>query len=185
MQVPFHTKGGEGWGLTYNSNKKLFIASDGTSTITYLTVPTSYKDTSEPNPDNNMKHLQVTMNGEPVHHINELQYVSHNREGEGGSNDVVEELWANVWYKDLILRINPYDGKVISTINMESLWPLAERPKSADCLNGIAYLKDENSFLLTGKLWNMYYKIKIRENENNNDNANANAKRDLMVNVDA
>ena len=44
---------------------------------------------------------------------------------------------------------------------MDTLWPHHERPRSADCLNGIAYNKTDKTFLVTGKLWPKYYQIKF------------------------
>ena len=141
--VPFKTSGGEGWGLTHDGQH--FIASDGTDKLTYLTVPANAEDEAHI-----IKIVQVhyAHNGKGIERINELQYV-----------DGV--VWANVWYKDVLLRVNASSGAVTGEINMSSLWPKRSRTTKADCLNGIAYDADSNRFLLTGKLWDKYYWINV------------------------
>ncbi len=84
--------------------------------------------------------------------VNELEYV-------GGY------IYANVWYKDYILKIDPDSGEVVRTYDLQDLWPRRERPRTADCLNGIAYSAADDSFILTGKLWSKYYKVEFEKEQ--------------------
>jgi len=62
-------------------------------------------------------------------------------------------------YQDVIIKIDPAKGKVVSIANMQSLYPM--RSPTADCLNGIAYDHVAKNFYLTGKLWPYMYVVKF------------------------
>lgn len=64
-------------------------------------------------------------------------------------------------YKDKIIKIDPATGTVVKHFDMSRLWPHKSRPRSADCLNGIAYNETSRAFLLTGKMWPRYYTVKL------------------------
>ena len=76
-------------------------------------------------------------------------------------------IYANVYLEDKILKINPRNGQVMYVYNMKSLinYELkngdltVNRINRGDVLNGIAYIPEKKSFILTGKLWNYYYEI--------------------------
>lgn len=127
----------EGWGLTFDG--KNLILSDGSSDLFYLD-PQTFKPT---------KTLPVTMNGEPVRELNELEFI------EG-------EIWANVWQTDLIIRINPSTGQVASFLNLKSILRPSERPGSEAVLNGIAYDPVQKRIFITGKLWPRIFEIKVK-----------------------
>lgn len=127
----------EGWGLTYDGTN--LILSDGSSDLFYLD-PHSFKLT---------KKLAVTMNGQPMLELNELEFI------EG-------EIWSNVWQSDLILRIDPATGRVTSFLNMKNLLAPADRTGTEDVLNGIAYDADKKRIFVTGKRWPRIFEIKIK-----------------------
>ena len=94
--------------------------------------------------------LTVMHNGRRTRNINELEYVNG-------------YIYANVWYKDHILKIDPRTAQVVETVDFSALYPPAlRRSHQADCLNGIAYDKRSSTFFLTGKLWHKVYRWVIR-----------------------
>lgn len=82
--------------------------------------------------------------------INELEYVPTRG-----------LLYANAWYTDTLLEIDPNDGRVVRALDFSSLYPHKQRPRSADCLNGIAHDASDDTFYLTGKLWPLTFQVKI------------------------
>lgn len=152
FQTKFQTYRGQGWGIVFDGTQ--FIASDGSNRLTYMTVPYSEKELSTSIKEVKVKerkgmHLTQHSNG-LVDNINELELV-------GG------KLYANLWYKDVIVIINPKTGEIETKIDMSLLYPKRTRDRTADCLNGIAYNKEKGQFLLTGKLWPTYYWVHFQE----------------------
>lgn len=129
----------EGWGLC-NDGKNL-IMSDGSSKIHYI----------DPINFSIINSIEVCDNQGTIDYINELEYV-----------DGI--IYANIWTKNTILKIDANTGKVLAYINMEPL--LAEVKSSAfiDVLNGIAYNRKENLFYITGKLWPKMFAVKFTAN---------------------
>lgn len=126
---------GEGWGLTYD-NKNL-ILSDGTKNIYFLDV----KD-----PSKIVRYISVAGNTEAYDQLNELEY----HKG---------FIYANVWQKPVILKINPANGEVVGKFDFTEIAKL-HTTNSDDVLNGIAF-KDDN-MLITGKNWNKIYEVSIK-----------------------
>ena len=147
----YQTHSGEGWGLTYDG--KQFIASDGSSRISFFDVPDT-KKLGKPGffVETLKKSREIIVRDsskKEVNLLNELEYLPDGH------------VYANVWYKDFILKINLQDGSVSEILDLHLLYPHKLRSKTADCLNGIAYNTTDNTILLTGKLWPQYYKIKV------------------------
>ncbi|MBX3728844.1 MAG: glutaminyl-peptide cyclotransferase [Candidatus Sumerlaeia bacterium] len=128
-----HAYKGEGWGLAYDGSH--LVMSNGTSRLSFRDVQSFDEVTS----------VTVTLFGEPVADINELEFA------EG-------HIWANVWKTDLILKIDPATGKVVAVVNAAGLLTADER-RNADVLNGIAYDRSTKTFLLTGKLWPKTFEV--------------------------
>ncbi|MFY9570927.1 MAG: glutaminyl-peptide cyclotransferase [Blastocatellia bacterium] len=127
----------EGWGLTYDGTN--LILSDGSSDLFYLD-PKTFKP---------VRKLAVRMNGQPVHELNELEFIDG-------------EIWANVWQKDLILRIDPSTGQVTSLLDLKGVLAPSDKTGSEDVLNGIAYDAGQKRLFITGKLWPRIFEIKIK-----------------------
>lgn len=125
---------GEGWGLTYD-NKNL-ILSDGTKNIYFLDV----KD-----PSKIVRYISVAGNTEAYDQLNELEY----HKG---------FIYANVWQKPIILKINPANGEVVGKFDFTEVAKL-HTTNSDDVLNGIAFKGD--NMLITGKNWNKIYEVAI------------------------
>jgi glutamine cyclotransferase len=131
---------GEGWGLTTHGSE--LIMSDGTATLRFLD-PATFDTT---------RRVQVTENGSPVTGLNELEMVRG-------------ELWANVWTKDLIARIDPQTGALLGWINLAGLLPAELRSGNVDVLNGIAYDAASDRIFVTGKRWPRLFQISLRPAE--------------------
>jgi glutamine cyclotransferase len=132
-QFPY--KNTEGWGLTTNGTD--IIMSDGTDKITFV------------HPDNftPVKQLTVTENGSPRKDLNELEYING-------------FIYANIWLRDEIVKIDPSNGKIVGRLDLSSLSNEAKaRRKDAGALNGIAWDPATDKIYITGKLWNNIYQV--------------------------
>ena len=127
---------GEGWGLTTDGVS--LIRSDGTATLTWH-EPLSFAP---------IESLQVTLEGQPVIHLNELEYI------EG-------YIYANIFLTDTILRIDPASGQVLTVIDASALRLESTKANINNVLNGIAWDPTTKSLYLTGKNWPALYKVKI------------------------
>ncbi|HEX8181148.1 MAG TPA: glutaminyl-peptide cyclotransferase [Pyrinomonadaceae bacterium] len=127
---------GEGWGLTHDND--YLILSDGTNRLRFLDPATfAVKRT-----------INVSLNGQPVRELNELEYVKG-------------EIYANVWQTDRIMRIDPQTGNVLGVIDLTGLLPAADRTTWTDVLNGIAYDEASDRLFVTGKLWPKLFEIQL------------------------
>lgn len=128
---------GEGWGLTNDGHS--LIMSDGTNRIRFL------------DPDNFQvnKTISVLDRGTPVASLNELEYVNG-------------EIFANVWHKEQVVRIDSQTGRVIGWIDLTGLRALTETSNDEAVLNGIAYDESNNRLFVTGKLWPKLFEIRLK-----------------------
>lgn len=127
---------GEGWGLTYDGS--WLIMSDGTARLTFR----------DPRSFGVWRRLSVTLEGKPLELLNELEYA------EGF-------IYANVWNSSRIVKIDPQSGNVKAVIDAASL-PYKPSAYGEDVLNGIAYIPEKQTFLLTGKLWPVIYEVRFK-----------------------
>ena len=68
-------------------------------------------------------------------------------------------VYANVWQKPIILKINPKSGEVVARIDFSEIVK-KHNTGTDDVLNGIAF-KGQN-MLVTGKNWDKIYEVKIK-----------------------
>ena len=129
----------EGWGLT--TDGKQLIASDGSSRLFFMDPSLKVQRT-----------VTVRLNDRPVRYLNELEYIDG-------------KIWANVYTSDIILIIDPSDGKVEGTVDCTGLLPRQYQDRRTDVLNGIAYNPDDGRIYLTGKYWKRMFEIKLVENK--------------------
>lgn len=131
---------GEGWGLCHDGSR--LVMSDGSAELIFRD-PVTFAETGR---------VLVTLNGQPVARLNELECV------EGA-------VYANVWTETYILRIDPATGVVTERIDASAIdRSLRERynlPSSYDCLNGIAWIPDSDRFYITGKHWPELYEVRF------------------------
>ena len=124
---------GEGWGLSNDGNNLLL--SNGSNQILFL----------DPQTFQVLKRVSVTLNDKPQYLLNELEYVAG-------------EIWANIWKKDEILRIDPLTGIVLGILDVGTI---SERLSDDDVANGIAWDEEGRKIYITGKFWSYIYEIKM------------------------
>lgn len=135
---------GEGWGLT--SDGRQLIMSNGSSTLAWRD-PKTFRVT---------RSLRVTDQGQPVRNLNELEYAQ-------GS------VYANVWLTDRIARIDPQSGRVTAWLDLSALAREASTAATRagqpltfdDVPNGIAFVPERGTLLLTGKRWSTLFEVKV------------------------
>ncbi len=127
---------GEGWGLT-TDGEKLYL-SNGSANIYRINPETFAREAT----------ITVTVKGQPVQYINELEWI------EG-------RIWANVYLTDELLIINPQTGVAEGIVDLTGLLPAAETLPTTDVLNGIAYNPLTKQLLVTGKRWPKIYEIEL------------------------
>jgi glutaminyl-peptide cyclotransferase len=93
--------------------------------------------------------ITVTDEGRPKFNLNELEYID-------------DEIWANIWYEDVVARIDPEDGQIVGWVDLSALYPAAGRDRDA-VVNGIAWDPESDRIFVTGKLWPAIFEIRIRE----------------------
>lgn len=125
----------EGWGIT--SNGERLIMSDGSATLHFLD-PETFEETSS---------IEVADENGPVISLNELEYING-------------EVYANIWYSDTIVILDPLTGKVTGWINLAEM-PGFEERREHDILNGIAYDSEHDRLFVTGKLWPRLFEIDL------------------------
>ena len=126
---------GEGWGLTHDG--ELLIMSDGSATLRFM----------DPEDFSVVRELEVRGPDGPVERLNELEFVRG-------------EVWANVWYEDVIVRIDPASGAVVGTIDVSGLYPAALRGPE-QVANGIAFDASSGRIFVTGKNWPRLFEIRL------------------------
>ncbi len=124
----------EGWGITHNGTH--LIISDGSSTLR-LVDPQTFRV---------VKRLRVKDGFRSVSQINELEFVNG-------------EIFANVWYKDHIARIDPETGRVNGWLDLSALRPPELARSREAVLNGIAWDATSKRLFVTGKNWPVLYEI--------------------------
>ena len=138
----------QGWGMSPGREKDEFFATDGSEKIYILKIN---NDTNELKVKS---YIKVIYNNKPVYRL----------------NDLISDgfyIYCNVYYEKVILKINPNNGEVINVYDMQPLYEYElnngkltmQEISIGDVLNGIAYIPEKNTFILTGKLWDYYYEV--------------------------
>ena len=134
-----HRYEGEGWGLCHDGAR--LVMSDGSDRLTFRDPQTFAIEGS----------VAVSVDGQPLERLNELECVG-------------QQVWANVWQTDAIVRIDPADGRVTGALDLSGI--IEPQPAQSDrdaVLNGIAYDPGADTFLVTGKLWPELIEIRVLE----------------------
>ena len=126
---------GEGWGLCYDGTA--LVMSNGSSILEFR----------DPKSMALLRKVSVSKNGRLVQKLNELECVG-------------SEIYANIWQRNEIVRIDPKTGHVTASIDASGLLSRIEAMR-ADVLNGIAYKPESKTFLLTGKLWPQVFEVEL------------------------
>ena len=126
----------QGWGLT--TDGRSLIASDGSSNLYFLDPETLATE----------RKVKVRLDDRPVNYLNELEWIDG-------------KVWANVYMTDLIVVINPKNGRVERRIDCKGLLPEKLREPRTDVLNGIAV--NDGRIYLTGKYWRRLYEVELEK----------------------
>ena len=128
---------GEGWGLCFDG--EFLFMSDGTDRLLKR----------DPNTFEVQEEIRVTRNGFSLRRLNELECVG-------------DDIYANVYQTNSIVRIEKLTGKVTAEIDGFGLSLASERGSDPEAvLNGIAFDSGSGSFYVTGKLWSNLFEIQI------------------------
>ncbi len=128
----------EGWGLTHNGEE--LIMSDGTHVVYFL----------DPELFTVNRQIEVYDNKGLVDSLNELEYING-------------KIWANRYYTDEIVIIDPESGKVEGLVNLKGILKAADRRANTDVLNGIAWDEEGKRLFVTGKFWPKLFEIELRK----------------------
>lgn len=159
---------GQGWGLCYDG-EHLYM-SDGSSTL-FQRDPNTFEVVGQ---------VEVTLDGDPVSRLNELECVE-------------ASVYANVYQTDQIVRIDKSSGEVTASIDASGLLSAEDRAAVGgglvgttlnnllfdastgkfvnyretyggdNVLNGIAYNPTTDTFFITGKMWPRIYEVRFVE----------------------
>ncbi len=128
----------EGWGLTTDGTN--IIMSDGTNVLTFLDATTLKP----------IKTLNVSNAGYAEDYLNELEYING-------------YIYANVWTKNYIVKIDPASGEIVGILNLSLLMDRAKsKYPDSNVTNGIAYDSSTDKIYVTGKLWPDIYEISFK-----------------------
>jgi glutaminyl-peptide cyclotransferase len=130
---PLVTTTGEGWGIC-NDGKSLII-SDGSNKLTYVNPQTFIVE----------KVIEVYGGHKPANYLNELEFANN-------------RIYANIYTQTQVVVIDPPSGRIINVAELNILRP---ENKDAEVLNGIAYLPNTKTFMVTGKYWNNMFEVKL------------------------
>ena len=142
----------QGWGITLDDANRILYVTDGSDTVTRVNA-----DTLE-----QMSQFKVKKaNGQHQKLLNELEFVDG-------------YIWANVFYFNGMIKIDPNSGLIVKTVDFAPLHDaemnlvkekrqLVGYDHGNNVCNGIAYDPAEDAFYVTGKRWNMMFKIKLDE----------------------
>lgn len=128
---------GEGWGLSACGDG--FVMTNGSNQLVFRD---QYFEV--------VRTLSVSTRGLPLRWLNDLTCAN-------------DRLYINRLGDSCIYEVDPKDGRVTRILDCSEIVS-AESPAGAeDQLNGIAYLEDENVFVLTGKRWSKLYFVSFPE----------------------
>jgi glutamine cyclotransferase len=129
---------GQGWGLCYDDTQ--IVMTDGTSNL-FFRDPQTFELIGQ---------VPVTLDGQPISNLNEIECVG-------------DDVYANVWMSNTIVRIDKATGNINAVIDAIGLLTDAQREELTHeaVLNGIAYVPEDDVFFITGKLWSYLFEVRF------------------------
>ena len=119
----------------------------GLAVLCFCTIPGVLEHQRDPDTFELVDQVTVTLDGEPLADLNELECVDG-------------MVWANVWQTDSLVAFDPDTGEVTTVVDAGGLLTEEERA-GAGVLNGIAHLDGTDRFLLTGKRWPWVFEVRF------------------------
>lgn len=146
--IPMNLELREGWGFSQGKNNNELYATDGTNQIFVLDCKKENLEIKSI--------ISVTYNEKNITFLNDLVYAKG-------------YIWCNRYFDSIIMKIDLKTGKIIKIYDMSHLFEYEkeyynmnhQRWNRGDVLNGITYNENNDTFILTGKLWNNYYVVKF------------------------
>lgn len=137
-RITEHQYSGEGWGLTNDGHH--LIMSNGSDEITFIA----------PTPFQKVRSIKVNGGNRRWMAINELEF----------ANGI---LWANRWFSDEVIAIDPDDGKVLAKIDFSKVAKQHRVGPGAreKVLNGLAWSETHQAMWITGKNWDQRYLVTL------------------------
>ena len=135
----------EGWGIT-NDGKNLII-SDGSDKLYYV-LPDETNNTMK-----EIKILSVSDNTRAMDSLNELEFIDG-------------YVFANRWYNNTIVKIDPSNGHVTGTMDLSGLlhqYAPNATYQEGHVLNGIAYDSTTKKLYITGKDWPKMFEMHLTQ----------------------
>lgn len=132
----FYFQNKEGWGLTSSADE--LIMSDGSHMLYFI----------DPDMFTVIRQIEVYNDEGPVSDLNELEYING-------------KIFANRYYTDEIVVIDPETGKEEARVDMKGLLSAQDRKPSTNVLNGIAYDAGNDRLFVTGKYWPKLFEIEL------------------------
>jgi glutaminyl-peptide cyclotransferase len=142
QEFTYETTTGDGWGITYNPTRHEFIVTDGSSYLHFWDAETLQE----------IRKLEVKFQKNDgtfaaVRNLNEVEYIQD------------DTILSNVWYEDVLIKINLETGLVTQVYDFSPLY--VERTEGVDCFNGISATEKADEFWVTGKYWPHMYRVKL------------------------
>ena len=140
----------QGWGITLDEQRNLLYISDGTQTVVKADA-TTFREVG--------KMVVKAQNGKEINRINELEFIDG-------------LIWANLFGGNVIVAIDPVTGVIQEGLDLKPLYDAEMRYVSDlmngntrnydfgnNVLNGIAYDPATKDWYVTGKRWNLLFKL--------------------------
>ena len=154
----FQTTNGEGWGIAYDSTRStltdsIVYVTDGTEFVHTWKINTAHESHVISYQEVSKVPVAVRLVDQDVpqtkRQINELEYDPH-----------TQTLLANVWFQDVILRIDIRSGIVMTEYDFADLY--INRAPSSNVFNCIAAIPGlPGRFYVTGKYWPNLYVVEL------------------------
>lgn len=158
---PYQTSNGEGWGITAvldstAANTTVLAVSDGSTMLMTWDVTTMKEiariGVSAHFATGRSQQPAAEPNRQPIRLLNELEWDPHDP----------RTVLANVWYQDVLVRIDLDTGHVRTVYDLTSLYPVRVRDPTSDVLNGIVAIPSQKGeYWVTGKQWPSMYRIRL------------------------
>jgi glutamine cyclotransferase len=141
------TNAAEGWGVTFDASRHELLVSDGSEWM-HVWDATTLQEKRRHAVTFQTNHQQPP---KVVKHLNELEF-----------DAATNTLLANVWYQNVLHRLDPTTGQVLRVCDMSQLCPYQDRSSKFDSFNGIAIVVETlNALWVTGKWWPHMYHIQL------------------------
>ena len=155
-EFPYQTTNGQGWGVAYDTHQPgIVYVTDGTEFVH------TWKMITGPNGEYTYKEIAkvpVTFSfvemeqSRTLRNVNELEY-----------DPTTRTLLANIYFENVIVRIDIATGRVTKVYGFPSLY--TNRIPEADVFNGIARIPHapHGQYYVTGKYWPHLYHVELVE----------------------